>query len=382
MIKIIKSIKVRLYLTDEQEILARKHIGCSRFIWNYMLAEQIKRKQSNKGYLSRFNMIKLLAVLKKQEKNKFLYEVSNATLQIACTDLNNAYIRFFNRIANFPKFKSKHKSKMSFPIRAEIKSFYFTKDFVQIEKLGHVKYKSSKPIPLGKRVVKFTNPRIFLVNGKWMLSFGMECENQTIHTEHKGRMGIDLGVKELATVSFNGKQILFHNINKSKRVRTLKHKLKHLQRKVSRKYRTNGNYEKTKAILKTEAQIKEIHYHLANIRLNYVHQTTHKLTELYPEVITIEDLNVSNMLKNRNLARIISEQGFYEFRRQMEYKCEAKGIKLQFADRFYPSSKTCSCCGYVKKDLKLNDRTYICSECGLKIDRDFNAALNLERYVG
>ena len=162
----------------------------------------------------------------------------------------------------------------------------------------------------------------------------------------------------------------------------MEHKLKHLQRKVSRKYRTNGNYEKTNAILKTEAQIKEIYYHLSNIRLNYIHQTTHKLTELYPEVITMEDLNVGDMLKNKYLAEDISEQCFYEFRRQMEYKCEAKGIKLQFADRFYPSSKTCSYCGHIKKDLKLKDRTYICSECGLKIDRDFNAALNLERYVG
>ena len=115
--------------------------------------------------------------------------------------------------------------------------------------------------------------------------------------------------------------------------------------------------------------------------MNYIHKTTHRLTELYPEVITMEDLNVSGMMKNKHLARAIVEQNFYEFRRQMEYKCEAKGIQIQFADRFYPSSKTCSCCGHIKKDLKLKDRTYICSECGLKIDRDFNAALNLERYV-
>lgn len=376
----IRSLKVRLYLTDEQEILARKHIGCARFIWNYMLAEQIKRRENGEKYLSQFSMIKLLTPLKKQEEYKFLNEVSNSTLQIICSDLNHAYQNFFNKIAKFPKFKSKRKNKLTFPVYTSY--FYFTKDYVQIQKLGHVKYKLSNPIPLGKEVVKFTNPRISLANGKWILSFGMECENQTVHTEHEGRIGIDLGIKELAVVSVNGKQMNFHNINKSKRVRILKHKLKHLQRKVARKYRTNGNYEKTNAILKTETQIKEIHYHLANIRLNYIHQITHKLTELYPEVITMEDLNVSGMMKNRHLTRAIKEQCFYEFRRQMEYKCEAKGIKLQFADRFYPSSKTCSCCGHIKKDLKLKDRTYICSECGLKIDRDFNAALNLERYVG
>lgn len=378
----IRSLKVRLYLTEDQEILARKHIGCARFIWNYMLAEQIKRRKDDKKHLSRFDMINLLTPLKKQEEYKFLNEVSSQALKIICSDLNQAYQNFFNKVTGFPKFKSKHKSKMAFPIRMENEKFYFVKDYVQIEKLGHVKYKSSKPIPLGKGVAKFTNPRVSLVNGKWILSFGVECENQAVHTEHKGRIGIDLGIKELAVASVNGEQMNFHNINKSKRVRTLKHKIKHLQRKVSRKYRTNGNYEKTNAILKTEAQIREIHYHLANIRLNYIHQTTHKLTELYPEVITMEDLNVGGMMKNKHLAKAIAEQNFYEFRRQMEYKCEAKGIKLQFADRFYPSSKTCSCCGHIKKDLKLTDRTYICSECGLKIDRDFNAALNLEGYVG
>ena len=377
----IRSLKVRLYLTDEQEILARKHIGCARFIWNYMLAEQIRRRENTEKHLSRFDMIKLLTPLKKQEEYKFLNEVSNTTLQIICSDLNQAYQNFFDKVKKFPRFKTKHKSKMTFPTRTGSEKFYFTKNYVQIEKLGHVKYKSSKPIPLGRGMTKFINPRISLVNNKWILSFSMECENQTFDTEHRERIGIDLGIKELAVVSVNGEQINFHNINKSKRVRTLKHKLKHLQRKVSRKYRTNGNYEKTNAILKTEAQIREIHYHLANIRLNYIHQTTHRLTELYPEQITMEDLNVSGMMKNRHLARAIAEQNFYEFRRQMEYKCEAKGIKLQFADRFYPSSKTCSCCGHIKKDLKLRDRTYICSECGLKIDRDFNAALNLERCV-
>ena len=342
-----------------------------------MLAEQIKRRENGEKHLSRFDMIKLLTPLKKQEEYEFLNEVSNTTLQIICSDLNNAYQKFFNKVTKFPKFKSKRKSKLVFPVCTN--RFYFTKDYVQIQKLGRVEYKSSKPIPLGKGVAKFTNPRISLENGKWILSFGMECENQALDTEHEGKIGIDLGIKELAVVSVNGEQMNFHNINKSKRVRTLKHKLKYLQRKVSRKYRTNGNYEKTNAILKTEAQIREIHYHL--IRLNYIHQTTHKLTELYPEQITMEDLNVSGMMKNEHLARAIAEQNFYEFRRQMEYKCEAKGIKLQFADRFYPSSKTCSCCGHIKKDLKLTDRTYICSECGLVIDRDFNAALNLERYV-
>lgn len=376
----IRSFKVRLFPTKEQEELMWKHIGCSRFIWNYMLALQNERYKNGEKYLSGFDMIKQLTPLKKQEEYKWLSEVSNTTLQIVCTDLHKAFQGMFNKIAKHPKFKSKKFAKLSFPVRSENKRFYFVNDIVTIEKLGKVKYKSTYKFSQGQGVGKYSNIRISYTNGKWILSFGMECENQA--QDLSGRIGIDLGVKELAVVSHNGCQIVFHNINKSKRVRTLKHKLVHLQRKVDRKYRTNKSYEKTKRILKVEQQIKEIYYHLSKIRENYIHQTTHQLVNLNPEIITMEDLNVSGMMKNRHLSKAIQEQCFYEFRRQMEYKCEDKGIKLQFVDRFYPSSKTCSCCGSVKNNLKLSDRTYICDECGLVIDRDFNAALNLERYVG
>lgn len=376
----IRSFKVRLFPTKEQEELMWKHIGCSRFIWNYMLALQNERYKNGEKYLSGFDMIKLITPLKKQEEYKWLSEVSTTALQIVCTDLHKAFQGMFNKIAKHPKFKSKKFAKLSFPVRSENKKFYFVNDIVTIEKLGKVKYKSSYEFFQGRGVEKYSNARISYTNGKWILSFGMECENQA--QDLSGRIGIDLGVKELAVVSHNGGQIVFHNINKSKRVRTLKHKLVHLQRKVDRKYRTNKSYEKTKRILKVEQQIKEIYYHLSKIRENYIHQTTHQLVNLNPEIITMEDLNVSGMMKNRHLSKAIQEQCFYEFRRQMEYKCEDKGIKLQFVDRFYPSSKTCSCCGSVKNNLKLSDRTYICDECGLVIDRDFNAALNLERYVG
>ena len=376
----IRSFKVRLFPTKEQEELMWKHIGCSRFIWNYMLALQNERYKNGEKYLSRFDMIKLITPLKKQDSYEWLSEVSTTALQIVCTDLHKAFQRMFNKIAKHPKFKSKKFAKLSFPVMSENKKFYFVNDIVTIEKLGKVKYKSSYEFSQGRGVEKYSNARISYTNGKWILSFGMECENQA--QDLSGRIGIDLGVKELAVVSHNGRQIVFHNINKSKRVKTLKHKLVHLQRKVNRKYRTNKSYEKTKRILKVEQQIKEIYYHLSKIRENYIHQTTHQLVNLNPEIITMEDLNVSGMMKNRHLSKAIQEQCFYEFRRQMEYKCEDKGIKLQFVDRFYPSSKTCSCCGSVKSNLKLSDRTYICDECGLVIDRDFNAALNLERYVG
>jgi len=375
----IKSFKVRLYPTKEQEELMWKHIGCSRFIWNYMLALQNERYKNGEKFLSRFDMIKLLTPLKRQDEYKWLNEVSNATLQVVCTDLHKAFQGMFNKIAKHPKFKSKKLAKASYPASSDNKRFYFIGDKVNIEKLGKIKYKSTYKFPEGRGVGKYSNARVSYTNGKWILSFGIECESQAF--DLNGRIGIDLGVKELAVVSHDGRQMVFYNINKSKRVRILKHKLVHLQRKVARKYRTNGNYEKSNAIIKAEQQVKEIHYHLSKIRENYIHQTTHRLVSLNPEVITMEDLNVSGMMKNRHLSKAIQEQCFYEFRRQMEYKCEDRGIKLQFVDRFYPSSKTCSCCGSIKKDLKLSDRTYKCNECGLIIDRDFNAALNLERYV-
>ena len=233
---------------------------------------------------------------------------------------------------------------------------------------------------------KFSNPRICYENNKWILSFGIECNNQAFELNDFS-IGIDLGIKETAVVSFEDKSLIFKNINKTKRVKNLKRKLKHLQRKVSRKYHTNNKnntYEckwfKSNNILKTEEQIRKIYAKISNIRKNYNHQTTHKLVSLLPKRVVMEDLNISGMMKNRHLSKAIQEQCFYEFIRQMKYKCEWLGIEFIQADRFYPSSKTCNHCGNIKKDLKLSDRTYICEHCGFTIDRDLNAAMNLANY--
>ena len=215
------------------------------------------------------------------------------------------------------------------------------------------------------------------------MSFGKECENQVQELTDIS-MGIDLGVKDLAVVEFNGEQITFHNINKSKRMRSLKKKLKHTQRSISRKYEQNrqGNkFVKTKNIEKEEQKLRKIYKKMDGIRKNYLHQTTHKLVSMLPKTVVMEDLNISGMMKNRHLSKAIAEQGFYEFIRQMRYKCEWNGIEFLQVDRFYPSSKTCSVCGNIKKDLKLSDRTYHCECCGTDIDRDYNAAVNLSRYV-
>lgn len=377
----IKSFKIRLYPTAEQERLMWQHVGSCRFIWNYMLALQNERYENGEKHLSAFDMTNLLSPLKKSEGYEWLSLVSNISLCTVCCDLDKAFTGFFKKISRFPKFKSRKRSKPNFPIRTN--ALYFKDErLLNIEKIGKVRYKSDRGFPIG-RGCKFTNARVSNVNGKWLLSFGMECENQAPMLTDKP-MGIDLGVKDLAVVEFDGHQIVFGNINKSRRMRQLTKKLAHLQRTISRKYEQNrqGNrYVKTNNITRAESKLRRLHARRANIRQNYLHQTTHKLVSMLPYKVVMEDLNVQGMMKNKHLSKAIAEQGFYEFIRQMKYKCEWNGIEFIQADRFYPSSKTCSCCGSIKKDLKLSDRTYTCENCGTVIDRDYNAAINLSRYV-
>ena len=375
----IKSFKARIYPTKSQEALIWKHIGSCRFIWNYMLSEQEKLYDLGERHLSAFDMINLLKPLKNDGEHEWLYEVSNRSLQIACQDLDKAYKSFFKKQSGFPKFKSRKRSKPNYPICTT--GFYFNEGKVQIQKLGKVKYKTDFDLPQG-RDAKFSNPRISFINGKWILTFGMECENQTPELTEK-RVGIDLGIKDLAVVAIDNESAVFHNINKSRSVRKLKRKIIYLQRSISRKYEQNrvGNkYFKTNNILRQEIKLRRLHARLSNIRSNYIHQCTHYIVSKLPCRVVMEDLNVSGMMKNEHLSKAIQEQCFFEFIRQMKYKCEWNGIEFIQVSRFYPSSKTCSNCGCIKHDLKLSDRTYSCSECGFVIDRDLNAAINLMKY--
>lgn len=374
----IKSHKIRIYPNKEQECLLWKHIGACRFIWNYMLDYQEKLYKAGEKHLSAFSMMKLLKPLKNDGEHGWLYEVSNASLKRCCQDLSEAYQRFFKKKSGFPKYKSRKRSKTAYPVR---ESVYFKDGKAVIEKIGKVKYKTDLNLPEGKGN-KFSNPRITFRNGKWFLSFGIEYENQVFElTDYN--MGIDLGLKDLAIAECNG-MIVFHNINKSKRMRNLNLKKKHLQRSISRKYEANkrGNkFVKTNNIIREEQKLRDICARIADIRNNYIHQCTHKLVSMLPKQVVMEDLNVSGIMKNRHLSRAIQEQCLYEFIRQMKYKCEWRGIKFLQADRFYPSSKICSCCGSIKRDLRLSDRIYHCEKCGAAIDRDYNAAINLSRYA-
>ena len=370
----IKTLTRRLYPSKKQEILFKKHIGAMRYIYNWALNKNNLLYKEQKKKYSTVELGKMLTKYKKE--CLWLNEVSNATLKESLRDLDRAYTNFYKGRANLPKFKSKKKSKEIFYSRHD--RLYFKENIVNLENIGKVKYKSSYDIDL-TQISKFKNPHISFNGRCWILTIGIEIDN-TIEQLTNESLGIDLGIKELAICSNN---MVFPNINKGYVIKKLEKRLRRLQRKVSKKYIKNKkgvSYVKTSNIIKLEKQIKKLHRKLYNIRQNYIHQVTSIIVKTKPYRIVMDDLNVIGMMKNKHLSKSIQQQKFYEFIRQMKYKCEWNGIEFIQVDRFYPSSKTCSCCGNVKKDLKLSDRTYICSECGLTIDRDLNAAINLANY--
>ena len=300
-------------------------------------------------------------------------------------DSSLALQRYFKGLSGKPKFKSKHKDRPSFYVNYE--SLSRKQGGFQGEKIGFVK--TSEALPKLNKNEKYSNQRITF-NGKyWYLSVGYEVQENTVELTDES-LGIDLGVKDLAICS-NGK--VYKNINKTQRVKKLEKKLKREQRKLSRKienniqsYKSNRNpiykrpLKECQNVQKQNRLIRNIHRKLANIRQNYLHQTTTEIVKTKPSRIVMESLNVSEMMKNKHLSKAIQQQKFYEFKRQIEYKSKLNGIEFIQVDKFYPSSKTCSCCGNIKKDLKLSDRMYKCDVCGLVIDRDYNASINLANY--
>ena len=225
---------------------------------------------------------------------------------------------------------------------------------------------------------KYVNPRIKYDGINWYITVGIEDESHIGLPSNDG-IGIDLGIKDLAICSDNNKH---QNINKTQKVKKLEKRKRRLQRSISRRYEKNKkgvSYCKTSNIVKSEKELLKINHRLTNIRQSYLHQITSEIIKREPSFICIEDLNVSGIMKNKHLSKAVQQQCFYEFRRQIEYKAEWNNIPVIIADRFFPSSKLCSCCGNIKKDLKLSDRIYRCN-CGNVIDRDYQAALNLKRY--
>ena len=367
---IIKGYKIRLLPTQEQEILIRKSIGVSRFIYNWCLGRQINSEK----FINDNELRKEITQLKQLDEYSWLYEVGNNVIKQAAKDLCNAYKRYFNKLSNKPRFKKKGIAN-SFYVRYE--SMKKTNIGVRCEKIGNIKTAERLPNLINGK--HYMNPHIVFDGKYYYITFG--CEKYVNRTENTQEViGIDLGIQSLAVCS-NGN--IYKNINKSSTVRKTEKRLKRLQRKVSKKYIKNkaGNkFIKTNNIIKLERQIKLLQRRLSNIRGNHIHQTTTSLVKTKPSRIVVEDLNVRGMMKNRHLSKAIANQGFNKFINIIEYKCKWNNIEFIKADRFYPSSKKCSCCGNIKKELRLKDRIYKCGVCGLNIDRDFNASLNLKNY--
>lgn len=371
----ILSRKIRLLPNKEQEIMFFKHINYTRFIYNWGLETWNNLYQNGEKCGSSI-LSKQLTQLKKIDEFNWLNDVSGSSLVTTLRDLEDSFKRFFNKTSNYPKFKSKKRNTLSYPVRCDKGKLYFKDNYVKIEKIGKVKYKSNLSIPN----TKYSNARITFDGKYWILTFGIEVDENQVDLDSDLSLGIDLGIKDLANLS-NGK--VFKNINKSKKMIKLNKKLNRFQRQLSRKYEMNkqGNkFIKTNNIIKLEKKIKLIHRKLKNIRNNHINHLTSYVVNQKPYRVVIEDLNIKGMMKNKYLAKAIQQQGFYEIRRQLEYKCKFNGISLLIANRFYPSSKLCSCCGNKKNDLKLKDRIYKCDNCGITIDRDFNASINLSNY--
>ncbi|OCS87441.1 RNA-guided endonuclease InsQ/TnpB family protein [Caryophanon tenue] len=372
----IKAIKIRLFPTNEQEILMRKSCGIARFAYNWGLARWEEMYQQGlvptKGAIKKeFNQ-----TVKRLDEFKWLYEVSAQVTAQAFEDLNQAYQYFFKGIQQKPQFKTKKRARKSFYVRYD--ALKFKDSTVNIEKIGKVKYKTNYKIP---KLNKYANPRCSFDGKYWYLAFGFEQDENKVMLDKSLHVGIDLGIKYLAVVNCLEEPI--ENINKTAEMKRLKKKLIRLQRQVSRKYEMNkceGSFVKTKNILKTEQQIKLVYRRLTNIRTNHIHQATKAIIKLKPACVVMEHLNIRGMLKNKYLAGAIQEQKLYEFIRQMKYKCTFDGIEFIQADRFYSSSKICSNCGVKKQKLKLDERIFTCDICGISIDRDKNASINLANY--
>ena len=380
----IKSIKVRLKPNNKQLTKLFQYAGCAKFAYNWAIArEQENYKQGNK-FLSDYDLRKEFTQLKKIPEYKWLNDVSNNVTKQAIKDACNAYKKLFKKQSGCPKFKSKKRSKPSF-YQDNVK-IQFTDTHVKIEKFSMSKKRNKQKLNWVKlcergRIptdCKYLNPRFTYDGLYWYVSVGIEVSGDVSIPLNEG-IGIDLGIKELAVCSDGS---VYKNINKIQRGKKLEKKKRRLQRSISRRYEKNKkgeSYYKTCNIIKREKELLKVIKRLTNIRQNYLHQTTSEIIKRKPSFICIEDLNVSGMMKNRHLSKAIQEQCFYEFRRQIEYKSEWNDIQVVIADRYFPSSKLCSRCGSVKKDLKLSDRIYKC-ECGNVIDRDFQASLNLKMY--
>ena len=376
-----KALKIELKLTVAQKIKVCQTIGTERFIYNeYIKYNQEQYKLGNK-FVSANDFSKYInnIYLPNNPDKKWIKDVSSKSVKQAMIYGEQAFKRFFKGLSAFPVFKKKGKNELgAYFVKNNKTDFEFYRHKIKIPTLKFVRVKEYGYIPKNTNIKSGT---ITKIADRYFLSLIIEVDDivKTKNKNIKG-LGIDLGIKDTAICS-DGR--VFKNINKTIKIKKLKKKLKREQRKMSRSI----EYSKSKKIKlkecknfnKKKLKVQKIFYRLNCIRDDYNNKMVNEITRAKLKYITIEDLKVSNMIKNKHLSKAIQEQNFYSIRTKLINKCKERNIELRIVDTFYPSSKTCSCCGSVKKDLKLNDRIYKCYNCGIEIDRDYNASINLEK---
>ena len=376
-----KALKIELKLTNEQKIQVNETIGVERFIYNEYIKYNQEQYELGNKFVSANDFSKYInnVYLPSNPDKKWIKDVSSKSVKQAMIYGEQAFKRFFKGLSAFPVFKKKGKNELgAYFVKNNKKDFEFYRHKIKIPTLKFVRVKEYGYIPKNTNIKSGT---ITKIADKYFLSLIIEVKDivKTENTSIKG-LGIDLGIKDTAICS-NGK--IFKNINKTIKIKKLKKKLKREQRKMSRSI----EYSKSKKIKLKECKnfnrkklkVQKLFYRLNCIRDDYNNKIVNEITRAKLKYITIEDLKVSNMIKNKHLSKAIQEQNFYAIRTKLINKCKERNIELRLVDTFYPSSKTCSCCGEIKKDLKLNDRIYKCCNCGLEIDRDYNASINLEK---
>ena len=366
----LKAIKIRIYPDSVQKVFISKQLGCCRLIYNKLLDYKKTQYEQNKQSISLSQLGKYLTNLKKQDDYSFLNNVYAMCLQQSLNDMIKAYDNFFKYHKGYPKFKSKKETKQSFRFTNYI--FRYNKKKINgnritlIKQLQNILFKCSKKYEIYLNHNQNKIHSVTLVKTSTEKYYLSICIDYDIYQKEKldTVIGLDLGIKDFI-IDSNGNR--YENKHFYKKQQT---KLKKLQRQLSKKQKGSNNRNKIRI------KIAKVHEKIRNQRLNYLHQITSKLVN-ENQVICIEDLNVKGMMSNHKLAKSIQELSLYEFRRQLEYKCKQYGRQLIIIDRFYPSSKTCHNCGHIYKDLKLNEREWICPHCKSLIDRDYNAAQNI-----
>ncbi|MFR4505070.1 MAG: RNA-guided endonuclease InsQ/TnpB family protein [Catenibacterium sp.] len=376
--KLLKSFKTEINPTEEQKVKIRKTIGTCRFIYNFYLAHNKELYESGKKFMSsnQFRVWLNNEYLPSHPEYSWIKEAYSKSVTQAVNNGQTAFENFFKHKSAFPKFKKKGRSdvKMYF-VRNNPKDCLCNRHRIKIPSLGWVRIKEKGYIPTTKDGYVIKSGHVSIKADRYYVSVLIEIKNKRIASHSSKGIGIDLGLKDFAIVS-NRKT--YKNINKSEKLRKLGKKLIREQRSLSRKYENlkKGGFTQKRNIQKQRLKIQKLHHRIDNIRTDYINKIIAEIVKTKPSYITIEDLNVSGMMKNKHLSKAVASQKFYEFRTKLQAKCRENGIELRVVDRWFPSSKTCHCCKHIKKDLKLSDRLFKC-DCGYIEDRDFNAALNL-----